>query len=574
MNQNPQPRVVIVEDEAVVAMDIRCQLESLGYEVVGEFVSGEDACERAPELEPDLVLLDIELQGEIDGITAASRFRELGTPVVFLTAYADEDTLRRAKAARPQGYILKPFDDDDLRVTVEMALHRHRLDWKLQKANQDLLAVLDAQRSGAVVVDTGGRITFVSRAARRLLGVASESVEGSEWTAALALPEDKAAELKGAIAAPSPDLPKVRIERSESSKHRYSMEIEVVRDPRDEDGRILFLYDVSDLDDLRRLLDGQNRFENIVGESRPMKEVFTRVRDLAPADSSVLLEGETGTGKELVARAIHNRSSRKDGPFVAVNCGGLSDELAASQFFGHSKGAFTGAISDHEGLFEAAHGGTLFLDEVGELSPKVQTVLLRILDQGTVSRIGESRSRQVDVRMLAATNRDLAEEIRLGRYRPDLFYRIRVAHITLPPLRERREDIPVLVRTFVEEIRTRTGRSASSVSDATMRILLAYRWPGNVRELKNALEFAVLCARGKSVQPHDLPPELREPGEPTFGTDELEVIRAVLAHVGNNRKKAAELLGVSRATLYRRLEQWGLSHKGSLRADTNQPASE
>jgi DNA-binding NtrC family response regulator len=303
----------------------------------------------------------------------------------------------------------------------------------------------------------------------------------------------------------------------------------------------------------------------MIGKSKPMRQVFQLIQDVARVDSTVLIEGESGTGKELVARAIHQLSRRCNAPFVAINCAGLSDELAASQLFGHRRGAFTGAVNDQQGLFEAAHGGTLFLDEIGDLSLRVQSALLRVLEDNAVLPLGESRPRPVDVRVLTATHRDLVREAAEERFRQDLLYRIRVARVRLPALRQRREDIPILVRGFLADHRASTGKQVDAISDDGMAVLMECDWPGNVRELRNALEFAVVRSRGSILQTEDLPPELleqrteSEPGD--AGLDASDQLRAALKRARGNRTRAAALLGISRATLYRRLQELGIEEE-------------
>ncbi len=544
-----RPRILVVEDEAVVAIDVRGHLERLGYEVVAVADSGEEACRLAAELAPDLVLMDVRLRGEMDGVEAGGQIRdELGLPVIYLTAYADEETLGRAKATGPHGYVLKPFDERDLHVTVEVALHKHRLERRLEESHRHLLAVLEALSIGAVLVGAGGDVAFLNRAARQMLDL--EEAASGDWRQ-LPLP----AATRAALEELWPQSGgRRRPLRAETAAGR-ALEIELADDPRAAAGRILFLRDVSELRDLRLLLDDRFAFENMVGESEAMQRVFQLVGDLAPVDVAVLVRGETGTGKELVARAIHNRSERRDGPFVAVNCGGLSDELAASHLFGHKKGSFTGAVADHAGYFEAADCGTLFLDEIGELSAKIQSSLLRVLEEGVVVRLGESQPRRVDVRLIAATHRDLEGDIEAGRFRRDLYYRIRAAQIDLPPLRERRQDIPLLARSFLAASRARLDKPLDGFAAEAARLLLAHAWPGNVRELKHAVEFAAVRCRGSEIEVRDLPPELAATEAVAPQEAEPDRIRAALREAGGNRKRAAEILGLSRATLYRRLKQ-------------------
>lgn len=315
---------------------------------------------------------------------------------------------------------------------------------------------------------------------------------------------------------------------------------------------------------LTRQLEEKNQFQDLVGTSGAMRHVYEQVQAFAPADTTVLIEGETGTGKEMVARAIHMLSQRKAGPFIAVNCAALSESLLASQLFGHRKGAFTGALDHQQGFFEAANGGTLFLDEIGDVSAAVQKSLLRVLQDKAITRVGESKPRTVDVRILAATHHHLAQDVANGSFRADLLYRIRVARIHLPPLRDRREDISLLVTSFLGECSASMGKRVREISESAMQILKAYAWPGNVRELKSAVEAAVLTCKGEIIRPDDLPPEILRGETSITGPalkvlsdprDEVGRIREALERANGNRTLAARLLGMSRATLYRRLTE-------------------
>ncbi len=558
----PTPRILIVEDEQLVAMDIEAELQQLGYEVAGLAASGEEAIAQAKRLEPDLVLMDVRIDGSQDGIDAAGEIRQAGqVPVVFLTAYTDVETLERARMVEPYGYLVKPFDRRDLDAAVRIALYKGEADRKLRRSHDDLRTILDAQRHGTLILDATGRITYASRAACGFSSVRETEIAGRRLSDLLPLSAAQQSALEAMCRRPREDRSKVPLALQTTDSQPRHLEIEVLDDPRCDGGRILFLYDVSPLVDLRQLLDERNAFHSILGKSKLMGQVFQLIRDVAPLDSTVLIEGETGTGKELVARAIHQCSRRQAGPFVALNCAGLGEELAASQLFGHRRGAFTGAMEDQQGLFEAAGGGTLFLDELGELPLRVQTTLLRVLEDRAVLRLGETKPRPVDVRVLAATHRDLSREVAEGRFRQDLLYRVRVARVRLPALRERREDLPMLVRAFLAEHRSTTGKQIDAIADEAMAVLLGYPWPGNVRELRNALEFAVIRARGSLITLEDLPPELLENefmlgAEP--GEEDPARIAAALERAKGNRTRAAAMLGISRATLYRRLRESGL----------------
>jgi DNA-binding NtrC family response regulator len=556
-------KILIVEDEQIVAVDIETQLERLGYLVVGMASSGKEACAKAAQLEPDLVLMDVQIEGPMDGIEAARRIRGIReVPVVFLTAFTDVDTLRRVKEVEPYGYIVKPFDQRDLDTSIQIALHKGAVDKRLRESHDNLRAVLDSQRTGTVMLDGDNRITFASREAQTMLAVPDAEIVGQSLVTVLGLSDDQATALEAMKARPAKDRRKVSIKLGGNGDRSCHLEIEVADDPRGNDGSIFFLYDVSPLIDLRRQLDEHATFESIIGKSKRMRQVFQLIRDVARVDSPVLIEGETGTGKELVARAIHHCSSRREGPLLALNCAGLSEELAASQLFGHRRGAFTGAVDDQRGLFEAATGGTLFLDEIGELPERVQTTLLRVLEENAVLPLGETTLRPVDVRVVVATHRDLAREAADGRFRQDLLYRIRVARVSLPALRDRLEDLPLLARAFVAEHRATLGKQVDVISDSAMAVLMNYRWPGNVRELRNALEFAVIRTRGSILESDDLPPELLEsapammPDGPAL--DEAGHVLAALKRANGNRTQAAAILGISRATLYRRMREFGI----------------
>jgi DNA-binding NtrC family response regulator len=308
--------------------------------------------------------------------------------------------------------------------------------------------------------------------------------------------------------------------------------------------------------------------DGLVGRTGGMLAVYKQIALASGAEAPVLVTGETGTGKELVARAIHRHGPRRARAFVPVNCGAFAEGVLESELFGHVRGAFTGAVADKKGVFEQAHGGTIFLDEVGELTPAVQVRLLRALELGEVRPVGASRVLTVDVRVIAATHRDLERAVHEETFRQDLYYRLNVFRIVLPPLRERREDIPLLAAHVLREVASREGRPAS-LSPAALEALGAWSWPGNVRELENTLERMALSAPGGVIAVEDLPPAFRErapaarvdpifAGLPTLDEMEKRYLQHVLAAVGGNRSRAAEVLGIDRRTLYRMAERFGL----------------
>ena len=324
---------------------------------------------------------------------------------------------------------------------------------------------------------------------------------------------------------------------------------------------------------LRREIRSRSRSRQIIGHSGPMQDVFELISQVAETKTNVLVYGESGTGKELVARAIHEQSSRHDEPFVAINCGAIPENLLESELFGHVKGAFTGAVQNKEGLFESATGGTLFLDEIGELSGALQVKLLRALQEKTIRRVGDTRDRKIDVRIVSATNRKLEEEVAAGRFREDVYYRLNVIQLVLPPLRDRPEDIPLLVQHFVHKFAEELGKDVDRMDDEALKLLSSYPFPGNVRELENLVERAVALARGSTIDRDLLPPTvsvcvdrsamplIADGGvklEQLVDDYERSLLRAALVQSGGVKKRAARLVGVSFRSFRYRLEKLGI----------------
>jgi len=323
---------------------------------------------------------------------------------------------------------------------------------------------------------------------------------------------------------------------------------------------IVLLEDITELNDLRMRLKTEQSFSGIIGRDPTMRDLFETIRQVTDVNIPVLIQGESGTGKELVASAIHNEGPRANKPFVPVNCGALPEGLLESELFGHVKGAFTGALRDKKGRFELANGGTLFLDEVVDLPKAVQAKLLRVLQDGKFERVGDEKTIAVDVRLISAANRDLKREVGLGNFRDDLYYRINVVPIHLPPLRERKIDIPLLVDNFLENVSNKGDQSAE-LSKKAMAIMMDYSWPGNVRELQSAIRYALIKSGGRLIQPQHLPEEMEnwKNTRPARGPSrklDYKAVKAALGSSGGNRTKAARLLGVGRATLYRFLSDF------------------
>jgi len=332
---------------------------------------------------------------------------------------------------------------------------------------------------------------------------------------------------------------------------------------------------------IERILDGQNMrrehellknqvkscgsYGPMIGQSPPMLKLFELVEDVAATDSVVLISGESGTGKEVLARAIHEKSARADGLFVGVNFGAFTESLMESELFGYEKGAFTGADRSKKGLLEAAAGGTLFLDEIGDASPKMQIDLLRVLQERKFRRVGGVRDVDADFRVLAATNRDLEQGVEEGSFRRDLYYRLNVVQVHIPPLRERKEDIPALAEHFLKTLRVRLNKKTSSISSEAMQHLLAHDWPGNVRELENAIERALVVGKQKRIMPEDLPILLQEcadvPRDETLEAWESTYVACKLGQYEWNISRTAQALGIDRGTLYAKIKKYGLSRE-------------
>ncbi len=319
---------------------------------------------------------------------------------------------------------------------------------------------------------------------------------------------------------------------------------------------------------LKQELKGRYEFHNIIGQSAKMQEVFNLIDMVAPTVANVIIYGESGTGKELIARAIHEHSPRKDKPFVTVNCTAIPENLLESELFGHEKGSFTGATSRREGKFKLADGGTIFLDEIGEMSLAMQPKLLRVLQERKFERVGGTEVIEVDVRLVAATNKNLEEAVKEGKFREDLFYRLDVVPIHLPPLRERKEDIPLLAEHFLEKYNRLNSRQIRKISPEAMGLLVNYHWPGNIRELENTIERAVIIARGETILPEYLPLSVQSSSRKK-SENELEVgmslkeaegllIQKTLEEVGGNKSQAAKVLGITRQTLRNKMREYGL----------------
>jgi PAS domain S-box-containing protein len=449
---------------------------------------------------------------------------------------------------------------------------------------QDLNAywktVVDSIQDGVMIVDLEGTIVSVNRAFEEITGYTRAEILGKSCVTLGCSSCEIAREEHGChwcAMFRKGNLSKQRcsVVRKDGRTVTVLKNASVIRDAAGNvTGAVETMTDISDLvsketqiENFRRELRAQDRFHGMIGVSAAMRRVFDLVENAAQSDAPVIITGESGTGKELVARAIHEAGRRSRKPFVKVNCAALNESLLESELFGHVKGAFTGAIRERQGRFEAAHGGNIFLDEIGDLPLSTQVKLLRVLEEKVVERVGDNRPIRVDVRVISATNRILGQLIERGAFREDFFYRINVIPISMPPLRERREDIPLLSESFFRRIQMKSGKPIHAISRAALDQLMNYHWPGNVRELRSCFEYAVVACMKPSIEPEHLPAPLQKaasakaaPAGVAASLEELKKQRLAkaLRESGGNRSEAARRLGISRTSVWSQMKRFQL----------------
>jgi PAS domain S-box-containing protein len=625
-------RILIVEDDTVVAELIQELLQTMGYLVPAIASSKEAAIQQVAETRPDLVLMDIELTGKLDGVEAAEHIQsQFDIPVVYLTAHADEESLQQAKLTEPFGYILKPFTERELHTNIEIALYKHEIEKKLREHEQnsiDRLEHLVAERTAelrktnehlqqeiierkraeqalraseqryrllaenvadGVVVLQEGNLVFVNQVFASMLGYSGDWLLQNNPFALVREDyredgKERIALLEKQIGSPYWQAPCMTGDGREIWVETYGIPVEW-------EGKLALLVTVRniterklreiELEQEQELLRKENitlkasarnryRFGEIIGKSPAMQDIYELLVQAAVIDEHVLIYGESGTGKELIARTIHQMSDRRDKEFVPVNCGAIPDTLFESAMFGYRKGAFTGAYADQPGFFDLAHQGTLFLDEIGELSPAMQVKLLRALEGSGYTPVGSHTTKKPDIRIIAATNRNPVKQLHQGTMREDFFYRIHVIAITVPPLRERKEDIPLLIDHFLEQY----GKSKTqpNLPGEILEKLYRYDWPGNVRELQNMLHRYFTIHRLDFTSLRSVEPiEIRESSGVEFGqkTDKLHealeefekhLITKVLDQHNWRRAETATALGIPTRTLHRKMTKHHLTH--------------
>lgn len=454
-----------------------------------------------------------------------------------------------------------------------------------QKDPSILADIVDAMAVGVFTVDAKGRFVAWNDGAQRITGYSRHDVIG-EPCHILEGPNCKGfgtlAELLRSTSPPEGGIcnQECKVMAKDGKELHIHGSVRLLQDGNSEiAGAVGSFMDVTSLvlanqkiALLEKEVGSRDSFEQLIGNSQAMQEVYRRLKLAADSDVAALITGESGTGKELAARAIHSQSIRKGKPFLAINCSAMPETLLESELFGHVKGSFTGAGADKIGIFEAADKGTLFLDEIGDVSPAIQVKLLRVLQEREIRRVGDNRTRSVDVRLVTATNKDLKQLVATGTVREDFFYRIHVFEIHMPPLREHREDIPILVDHFIEELCRKKGRSTDGIARDALQLLMNYHWPGNVRQLHNAIEHACVTVAGDRISYLDLPPELRDPHgahlsdvqQDLSAKEQVERDQIIdaLRQTGGNRTQAAELLGTSRVTLWKKIAKYAIEIPG------------
>jgi PAS domain S-box-containing protein len=585
-------RILIVEDERVTAEDLRDTLTDLGYSVTAAVSSAADAIVQAEENPPDIALMDICIQGEMDGTAAALVLRErFNIPVIYLTAHADGPTVFRAKDAGPLGYITKPFQEAALHASIEIALYRHRAELQARKKEELQASTLRAISAGVISMDRQGTITLFNPAAEAWTGRSAREATGLDvnevFQAVSGSSGDKVRKLWEQVLSDGSlqELPAGSILVSSQGEERpINGTVAPIRDHLGAVAGAVLVFGRADRALPNRpvapgatLTDDGVDFGSfkMIAVSPPMKQLLAFARRVAQSEvSTILLEGESGTGKDVLAQFLHSYGRRHEGPFVALNCAAIPETLLESELFGYEKGAFTDARAVKAGILEIASGGSIFLDEIAEMPLTVQAKLLRVLEEQCFRRLGGVRDIQVDVRVVAATNRRLTDAIEEGRFRQDLYYRLNVIQVSLPPLRDRKEDILPLAQHFVQVYNVKFKRNMQGISHTAAAALMSHAWPGNVRELRNVVERAMVLEESERIQSSSLylasnggalgrtgaqqPEEAEAPFQASLAEAEKNLVMKALHKASGNQTRAAVLLGITRDTLRYKMKKFNL----------------
>ena len=577
--------VLIVEDEKVLRMTFAQFLEDDGHEVhaAANFL---EARRFLDEQDYDVVVTDIVLGGKT-GIDLLGYIQDgqLACQVIMITGDPSVNTASEAVRLGAFDYVAKPVTGPQIKKVVRQALdkkllaeERDHYAARIDKYRRDLETIFNSVNEGIITVDSEMRINHVNTAARKIFDI--DGRELRDQTLEGLFPPDCEIARKSLEATASSHEPvkdtELTLDRGGQPARIVIVNTAPLVDPKGAfEGAVLVARDVTRIAALEEQLKGARQSHDIIGKSGKMRAIFDLIDDVAETDSTVLICGESGTGKELVAVALHQCSPRVDGPLVKVNCAALHEDLLESELFGHVKGAFTGAVKDRVGRFESADGGTIFLDEIGDISARLQLRLLRVLQEREFERVGDSTPIRADVRVVAATNQDLAKKIQAGEFRQDLYYRLNVVKIDVPPLRERREDIPLLVDHFCERLNALLKKNIEGLSPETMEVFMRYPWLGNIRELENCMERAFIVCRESHVLPRHLPAEILErngglaagrlSGSAASGANIAKArILDILTQTDWNVAKSARQLGIARNTLYQKMKAFELNRPSGL----------
>lgn len=563
--------VLIVDDEENIRFAFKAHLarEGCSVDTVSDF---ESAVAAVAKTDYDMIFADIILGGKtgIDVLREVKK-KDAYCPVIIITGEPNIETSAEAVRLGAFDYIPKPVRKQALlRVATQALRHKsltdekNRIVAKNKAYRKRLEAIFKSLQDAVITVDSEMRVVETNTAAETICGVSKKDAKGKRFTEAFCQCAKVCHSfLKDHLANGRPSKEcRIACERFGRARQVASLVCSQLADAGQPQGAVLVIRDITRLEDLEKELARKDRFHGIIGNSPEIGKIVETARQVSGMDTTVLITGETGTGKDLVANAIHHEGLGKDRPFVKVNCAALSENLLESELFGHVKGAFTGAVGNRAGRFQAAEGGTLFLDEIGDLPVPLQIKLLKVIEDKKFEPVGSSKSVKANVRLIAATNRDLRKKTSRGAFREDLYYRIKVLEIHIPPLRKRKGDIPLLANHFRERLNVKYGRSIDGISKDVMEIFRAHRWPGNVRELEHVIEHAFVLCRGDIVELHDLPEEYRrKPSafiKSNFENIDEQHLTDVLAKTDWNKAKAARILGISRPTLYKLIEKFGL----------------
>jgi DNA-binding NtrC family response regulator len=564
--QGMKEKILVIDDEQSIRFTLKHFLTEEGYEV--SITSNyQEAFNAISEKSFDLIIADILLSG-MSGIDLLreTRKKNLRCPVVMITGAPDVGTATDALRLGAFDYLPKPVIKETLLHVTRGALKHKALNDEKEKYRLHLETVFSNIHEGIITVDRDCIVTGINKAAESICEL-PRSAMNRVFDSAQALCNGKCVEiLKQALTSQRP----VEVYRHECRHTHFSERVVTLHaSPLLERsgtflGAMLLIRDDTRINSLERDLQERTQFNSLVGKSDTMQRIYSLIEDLADVNTTVLITGESGTGKELITEALHYRGSRSSKPLIKVNCSALQENLLESELFGHVKGSFTGAVENKDGRFKKADGGTIFLDEIGDISKAVQLKLLRVLQNREFERVGDATALKADVRVVAATHQDLRRKVRKGEFREDLYYRLKVVEVAMPPLRENREDIPLLVDHFIQKFNKEQNREITALSSEVMKIFMEYSWQGNIRELEHTIEHAFVLCQRNTITVDSLPKDLREhaAAETDFcGKDEFEDAQAIiraLDRTGWNKSKAARLLGISRPTIYRKIKDSGI----------------